>query len=614
MTKVAWGRIALAAATLLATCSGSVPALEGQSISYVESSVGLEIPGLEKGYTEIEMGDVDGDGNIDLISVGDHGSPNIGTTEHGVMVWFGDGHGGWSVFQYGGFGYGGIALGDVNGDSLVDVGYGIHHNYSSNDLGDQILEVALGDGSGRSWVAWDDGLASNGEDYGMFGSDFADVDGDGRLDLGSISFGCCSGVHVYLNQGDGSWIQSFGFTGGNAREEIAFGDVNGDGWMDFAVSHDAGTVYVGDGRGGFSPGDEGLPAMGLFGRAGIALGDVNGDGRDDLAWINGGGGPEIWTRSVDGTWSDFGGSLPATGPWEAAQLSDMDGDGTVDLVAFGGGEVDVFKGDGAGGWTVLTSLHTPTPGGYAAFRVGGDADHNGYPDIALVSEEGSLYTYRNHLRFYKEASPPSTLRTRIVHPGSGSHLRTGTVRFVDWIAEVPDGAPGTVRLEFSRGGLAGPWHSIAEGIPNNGRHQWNVPDVAGTDDLRLRVVVTAGGQSVSAESGRPLRLSPGHDPLRISFADSSTLRWSDRMGRVEFDLYRGDWDRFLATGEYTQDPAVVAEAARWCLLAGMSRADPFEPLPDRLAFYLVTGVAAAMEGSLGMGRGEVERVNANPCP
>jgi len=33
------------------------------------------------------MGDVNGDGNPDLVSVGDHGSPNVGTDQHGIMVW-----------------------------------------------------------------------------------------------------------------------------------------------------------------------------------------------------------------------------------------------------------------------------------------------------------------------------------------------------------------------------------------------------------------------------------------------------------------------------------------------------------------------------------------------
>ena len=52
---------------------------------------GLENPGLDTGPTEVDMGDVNGDGNIDLVSVGDHGSPFVGSGQHGVMVWVGDG-------------------------------------------------------------------------------------------------------------------------------------------------------------------------------------------------------------------------------------------------------------------------------------------------------------------------------------------------------------------------------------------------------------------------------------------------------------------------------------------------------------------------------------------
>lgn len=74
----------------------------------------------------------------------------------------------WSVVQIGNFGYGGVAIGDVNNDGKLDVGYGIHHNYSGEDLGDQILEVALGNGFGTDWTAWDNGLATNGESWGMF--------------------------------------------------------------------------------------------------------------------------------------------------------------------------------------------------------------------------------------------------------------------------------------------------------------------------------------------------------------------------------------------------------------------------------------------------------------
>ena len=62
-------------------------------LSYVESSNGLQNPALEGGRTEMEFADINDDGNIDILSIGDHGSPYINTLEHGIMVWFGDGQG-----------------------------------------------------------------------------------------------------------------------------------------------------------------------------------------------------------------------------------------------------------------------------------------------------------------------------------------------------------------------------------------------------------------------------------------------------------------------------------------------------------------------------------------
>src|SRR4029434_9463351 len=92
-------KVAISSLTVLAlACILAAPL--GAGVSYVESSSGLETPKLDGGYTEVEMADVDGDGNIDLVSVGDHGNPGIGTDQHGVIVWFGDGKGAWSPFQF----------------------------------------------------------------------------------------------------------------------------------------------------------------------------------------------------------------------------------------------------------------------------------------------------------------------------------------------------------------------------------------------------------------------------------------------------------------------------------------------------------------------------------
>ena len=466
-------------------------------LDYVDRSTGLHTPAMEGGDTELELGDVNGDGHVDIVSIGDHGSPYVNTNEHGIMVWFGDGAGTWSVYQNGNFGYGGVALGDVDNDSLMDVGYGMHHNYSGQDFGDQLLEVALGDGTGQNWTPWDNGLATNGETWGMFGTDFADVDNDGDLDIGSISFGCCAGVHVYLNNGDGTWSQSFGFLGGNAGDVFVFGDVNGDGLADFAVTHDDGTVYLGDGAGGFALADGNLPLPAW--RHGVALGDVNDDGQHDLAFVNSSDGLAVWTWVAPDTWQNLSEALPSSGSFVLAQIADMNLDGYGDVVGLGAGEpglLVVYGGDGAGNWQQIASVATPDSCDTAAFRAGVDGDHNGYPDITFVTEENCSWPGgTNRPRFFAESSTPSVVAVFPKYPHGGETFVAGSVRFVEWMAEVPDPSQSEMTIELSLSGPSGPWNLIAQDVPDNGRFQWTIPSTLPTSSncyLRYSLSTAAG--------------------------------------------------------------------------------------------------------------------------
>jgi hypothetical protein len=445
------------------------------------------------------------------------------------MVWFGDGAGGWSVSMTGNFGYGGVALGDVNGDGHLDVGYGIHHDYSATDLGDQLLEVALGDGTGLSWTPWDDGLATNGETWGMFSTDFADVDGDGDLDVGSVSFGCCAGVHVYLNMGDGSWVRSFGFLGGNSRMQFNFGDVNRDGKPDLAVSHQYGIVYLGDGSGGFVSSDGNLPPPGSSGAVGVSLGDVNHDGADDLSFCNGAGGIELWSMTGPDTWFELSGNLPASGSCEATQLHDMDVDGHVDVAVFGEGLCQVWAGDGTGSWTQAASFTTPFPGDLSAFRVGGDADHNGRPDIALVADEGNWPSDRNYAHFFLESSTATSLSIAAVYPRGNEVIRAGSVVFLDWITAVPGGEQGDIEVELSTHGLAGPWQPVAESLPDNGRHQWRIPPgTSASTDAFVRYTLTTPSGSAMATTPMAFTILVSSESLifQDGFESGDTSAWS----------------------------------------------------------------------------------------
>jgi hypothetical protein len=491
-------------AILLALAVGTASAVLG----YVETSAGFQNhPELDGGRSELELADVNDDGNIDILSIGDHGNPYINTDEHGVMVWFGDGQGGWSLYQYGDFGYGGIAVGDVNGDGLADIGYGMHHNYSSGDLGDQLVEVALGDGTGRMWSAWGDSLAMEGQDWGMFATDFADIDNDGDLDVGSISFGADNGLHVYLNLGTGTWRRSFGFLGGNSQMEFYFRDVNRDGNVDVIAAHGTGSVWFGDGAGGFTPANTGLPSS-SYGLDGLSAGDADNDGGCDVSFANSSGGVEVYVWDDAGlTWRGFSNALPGSGPYEATALCDMDADGNADLVAFGGGQLRVWTGDGAGNWTDATSLNTPSAGTYSALRTGADVDHNGRPDIVLWAREGSWPSDINVAHAFRDTTARDSLAVFPVFPHGGEKFANGSVQFIDWWSEAPGAESTRVRIELSSQGPAGPWTPVADSLRNDGRWQWAVPTGVTSADCYLRYAVM--GPQGTAEAVTPRSFAIG---------------------------------------------------------------------------------------------------------
>ncbi|MBC8487134.1 MAG: VCBS repeat-containing protein [Bacteroidetes bacterium] len=533
---------------------------QNKSLSYIESSNGLNYPDWDGGNSELEFADMNGDGFVDIVSVGDHGNPYINTAQHGIMVYFNDGTGSWTVQMTGNFGYGGIAIGDVNDDGFWDAGYGIHHDYSSTDLGDQILEVALGDGTGINWTAWDDGLATNGEDWGMFGTDFADVDNDGDLDVGSTSFGCCAGVHVYLNQMDGSWVQSYGFLNGNSSMRFVFGDMNNDGNADFVVAHQYGIAYFGDGTGNFVLSDYNLPNPGSLGVTGPSLGDINNDGSKELAFALSGG-VQVWTwDESEEQWVNLSSSLPVSGSYEETQLYDMNADGNIDLAAYGNGTFTLWLGDGTGNWTQETQFTTTGITYCAAFRVGGDIDHNGYPDIVLVAEGGSWPNYQNHMKCYKETSAPDSLSIIAIFPHGNEVFYENSAQFIDWISAVPGNVSSMIKLEYSIFGSNGPWSLIADSLPNNGRYQWNIPQ-ANSPNCFIKYTVLTDSDTSAHINTVPFTIigdavleaefiadsTYGEAPFEVHFTDLSlgnitSWEWDfDNDGNIDSYDQNPDW-------------------------------------------------------------------------
>jgi hypothetical protein len=123
----------------------------------------------------------------------------------------------------------------------------------------------------------------------------ADLDGDGVLDLAVAGW---DDANLYLLRGrrgasggpDGTFAAPAGpFAGGaptNARN-VAIADVNGDGWLDVAISRNDDTVgvFLGHGDGSFEP--AAAVAVG-HSPARISAVDLDGDGRLDVVVNNGG--------------------------------------------------------------------------------------------------------------------------------------------------------------------------------------------------------------------------------------------------------------------------------------------------------------------------------------
>jgi hypothetical protein len=82
-----------------------------------------------------------------------------------------------------------------------------------------------------------------------------------------------------------------------------------------------------------------------------------------------------------------------------------------------------------------------------------------------------------------------------------------------------------------------------------------------------------------------------------------------------YNLYRGSLARLRSTGEYTQDPFIVPEAAVFCNVLETHSTDTHNPLAGQVNFYLVTSEMPGSESALGdYGTSGPQRPNAHPCP
>jgi hypothetical protein len=110
-------------------------------------------------------------------------------------------------------------------------------------------------------------------------------------------------------------------------------------------------------------------------------------------------------------------------------------------------------------------------------------------------------------------------------------------------------------------------------------------------------------------------LCDGDDGLIfVRLFDDETVRWQREDGYSKWNVYRGDLALLAAGGPYTQQPELSNPLAdRHCQLSGTLLDDQVELDEGQTAFFLVTGLHAGEESSLGFDSDGHLRPNEFPC-
>ncbi|WLQ13622.1 VCBS repeat-containing protein [Hahella aquimaris] len=325
----------------------------------------------------VGFGDVDGDGDMELVA---------------VSSYYFDAENDYSVFVFhptaAGLGeptrIGYQATGNRNGLSIADLD------------GDGAEEIIVGHGQGLTIITQD---GAGGFQTSLVGSaaadtlDAVDINRDGIPDL--IGLPWSAPATQYFGAGDGSIAyQTTLATNASGYNDQALGDFNHDGVMDLAIMSGQGSgpdfsLHLHNGVDAFTAA---MPFyLDLNDRAsGIASGDFNGDGRDDLVIARGRNSPTylwVYTQNAAGA-MDTPVQLTSHDIPETLRAADLDGNGYDDILVLHGGwnTLGVYL-NGPDGMGEETRVSIPYASHYDPEGLAvADTDGDGCPDMIAIAD------------------------------------------------------------------------------------------------------------------------------------------------------------------------------------------------------------------------------------
>src|SRR5690606_1719922 len=361
---------------------------------------------FERDPSAVAAADFDGDGDLDVVvSNTEYAAPGGGTDGmSGFVVLFNDGDGVYGPpthYTVSNKGCWDVAVGDFDEDGDVDVIVPVADTFW--EAGNTVV-LFLNDGGGafptsRTFTVG--GLAPT-------GITVADFDGDGHLDVATVSYQfpeMDGRVSVLKGTGAGQFAPHVTYTVDARPFKLAAGDLDGDGRPDLVVAHDwqGVSVLLNSGTGSFAAPvvyDQFFPMQGGMNYGAVTLGDSDGDGDLDVFYSNTrshpvGGTPRLVHLRNDGgaltRLADIMLTAYASGPADLV-TADFDGDGWTDVAGASfdsGASTDglrVVLNDGAGGFEPAQAF----PAGQANYALAaGDVDGDGDLDL-LAADRFSM--------------------------------------------------------------------------------------------------------------------------------------------------------------------------------------------------------------------------------
>jgi hypothetical protein len=308
----------------------------------------MSVPGLpaarlgQSHPVSMVVGDLNRDGKLDVVTA------NSGVNGVSVLLGKGDGTFGPSTEYAAGADSRVVALGDLDNDGAPDI---VSANFSADTIG-----VLLGQGDGTFAAPVDYGTGKGPNSIAL-----ADIDGDGVLDLVVANFSGNS-LTILLGKGDGTLAAGGEYETSDPPRTVVPADLNRDGRLDLVVGYGGNYthfgVWLGQGSGVFSAGQDFTPLVNLPGGSLQAIGDLNGDGYPDAVVVL----PlnavaAVYTGVLlgkgDGTFAE---PIEISASGHVVGLHDVDGDQRLDLISVLSSDiVEVHRGLGDGTFADWTS-------------------------------------------------------------------------------------------------------------------------------------------------------------------------------------------------------------------------------------------------------------------